>query len=47
MKNKMKLFIGIFFIIQFVFSIKSIADEPSINPTEIPEQIALREVANA
>ena len=47
MKNKVRLFISIFFIIQFIFSIKSIAVGSSSSTNYTNEQIAIREVADA
>ena len=47
MKNKIKLFISIFIILQFIFSIKSIANESSTNPNYTNEQIAIQDVAYA
>ena len=47
MKNRIKLFISIFIIIQFIFSIKSLASESSNSSKYTTEQKALREVMNA
>lgn len=47
MKNRIKLFISIFIILQFIFSIKSIANESNTNPNYTNEQIAIQDVAYA